>query len=152
MRTSVEASEPPADPAAIMRAMSEVNPAFRNLGVEIVEAGSSASRFAMTVSERHTNTFGVCHGGLLFALADLAFGFTCNARGVKAMTAGASIDYLAPAPLGARLVADVRETAIAGRNAYYDVTVSIDGGPTVAIVRGRMRILSGPPVGDSEAG
>ncbi|MDX2289386.1 MAG: hotdog fold thioesterase [Hyphomicrobiaceae bacterium] len=134
----------PDDPLAIMQAMAAVNPVFQSLGVTIVAAGRQRSRFAMTVRPEHTNTFGVCHGGIVFALADLAFGFTCNARGQKAMTAGATIEYLAPVPLGAVLIADVEETAVKGRNAFYDVMLSVDDCPA-AIVRGRMRILADTP-------
>lgn len=100
----------------------------------------------MRVRPEHANTFGVCHGGISFALADLAFGFTCNARGERSMTAGASIEYLAPVPVGSYLYADVTETAVQGRNVYYDVRLHLEDGTTTAIVRGRMRILGGPVV------
>ncbi|MCV0370946.1 PaaI family thioesterase [Filomicrobium sp.] len=139
------------DPRQLMEAMAANNPAFRELGVEIIEAGAQRSRFAMRVKPQHTNTFGVCHGGVTFALADLAFGFTCNARGERSMTAGASIEYLAPIPLGAYLYADVTEAAIKGRNVYYDVRLHLEDGTTTAIARGRMRILGGPVITDPEA-
>ena len=67
-------------------------------------------------------------------------------HGERAMTASAAIDYLAPAPVGARLIADAREVARQGRNVFYDVVISVDGGETIAIVRGRMKILGGPVI------
>lgn len=126
--------------------MAAVNPVYQWLGIEIVRAGTKSARFAMDVKAQHANTFGVCHGGIVFAFADLALGFTCNARGERAATANASIDFLKPVPLGDRLVADVILTALSGRNAYYDVTLSLASAPgtTVGLVRGRMRITGGP--------
>lgn len=134
-------------PRELIEAMALRNPVFRHLGIEVLEAERGFSRFAMVVREELTNTFGVGHGGIVFTLADMAFGFTCNAFGERAMTASAAIDYLAPAPVGSRLIADAREVARQGRNAFYDVVISIDGGDTIAIVRGRMRLLGSPTLG-----
>lgn len=131
-------------PLKLIEGMARINPVYQHLGIEVELAEPGHSRFAMVVREALTNTFGVGHGGIVFTFADMAFGFTCNALGERAMTASASIDYLAPAPLGARIVADAREVARQGRNAFYDVVISIEGGEPIAIVRGRMRILGGP--------
>ncbi|MGD9783449.1 MAG: PaaI family thioesterase [Hyphomicrobiaceae bacterium] len=138
------AAESRADPGALIAAMARVNPVFKHLGIEVDLAEPGHARFAMVVRPDLVNTFGVGHGGVVFTLADMAFGFTCNASGERAMTASAAIDYLAPAPAGARIVADAREVARQGRNVFYDVIVSVEGGEEIAIVRGRMRLLGGP--------
>ena len=127
----------------LVHRMAAINPVFKHLGVEVLYAGPGHSRFAMNVRRDLTNTFGVGHGGIVFTLADMAFGFTCNAGGERSMTASAAIDYLAPAPLGSRIIADAREVARQGRNVFYDVVVSVEGGDVIAIVRGRMRLLGG---------
>ena len=137
----------PVSPRELIAAMAERNPVYRHLGLEVVLAEPGRTQFAMTVREELTNTFGVGHGGIVFTLADMAFGFTCNAGGERAMTASAAIDYLAPAPVGQRLIADAREVARQGRNVFYDVVISVEGGDVVAIVRGRMRLLGGPTLG-----
>lgn len=134
-------------PAELIADMAKINPVFQHLGIEVELAEPGHSRFAMVVRDELTNTFGVGHGGIVFTLADMAFGFTCNAGGERAMTASAAIDYLAPAPVGTRIVADAREVARQGRNVFYDVVISIDGGDPIAIVRGRMRLLGGPTLG-----
>lgn len=131
-------------PAELIAEMAKINPVFKHLGIEVDLAEPGHSRFAMTVREELTNTFGVGHGGIVFTLADMAFGFTCNAGGERAMTASAAIDYLAPAPNGTRIVADAREVARQGRNVFYDVVISVEGGDPIAIVRGRMRLLGVP--------
>ncbi|MEQ8825957.1 MAG: hotdog fold thioesterase [Filomicrobium sp.] len=130
------------------QAMADINPMFQWLGIEVLKAGTKNSRFAMEVKEQHSNTFGVCHGGIIFAFADLALGFTCNARGEKSVTASASMDFLRPVMLGARLIADVQETTISGRNGFYKVVLSVEDDPETAVglMHGRMRILGGPVI------
>ncbi len=131
-----------------MEKMAAINPMFQWLDIKVVRAGTRKSRFAMVIAEQHSNTFGIGHGGIVFAFADLAFGFTCNARGEMAVTANASIDYLRPVPLGETLIADVTETEIGSRNAFYDVRLCLKSNEeqAVGLVRGRMRIIGGPPV------
>ncbi|MCB1505198.1 MAG: hotdog fold thioesterase [Hyphomicrobiaceae bacterium] len=128
--------------------MADRNPVFQHLGLEVVIAQPGHTRFAMPMRQELTNTFGTGHGGILFTLADMAFGFACNSSGERAMTASAAIDYLAPAPVGKRLIADAREVERQGRNVFYDVVISVDGGDTIAIVRGRMKVLGGPVIAD----
>ena len=141
--------EPTAEFQLIMK-MAKRNPVFRHLGIEVELATPGHTRMSMQMRPDLTNTFGVGHGGIIFTLADMAFGFTCNASGERAMTASAAIDYLAPTPVDARLVADAREVERQGRNVFYDVTISIAGGDTIAIVRGRMKVLGGPVVPDQD--
>lgn len=123
--------------------MAARNPIFKHLDVEVRLAERGRSIFAVKLRDDLTNTFGSAHGGVLFTLADLTFGFTCNALGERAVTASASIDYLAPSVVGDILVADAREVKRAGRNAYYDVEITNVDGTVLALVRGRMRIIGG---------
>ncbi|MCC0008493.1 MAG: hotdog fold thioesterase [Hyphomicrobiaceae bacterium] len=148
------ATPDPASPAQtaelrLVEQMAKRNPVFRHLGIVVEVAEPGHTRFAMHVRPDLTNTFGVGHGGIIFTLADMAFGFACNSSGERAMTASAAIDYLAPAPLEARLVADAREVARQGRNVFYDVVISVDGGDPIAIVRGRMKVLGGKVIADA---
>lgn len=146
-------TEPVAAPTRehrLIMQMAKRNPVFRHLGIEVELAGQGHTRFAMQMRPDLANTFGVGHGGVIFTLADMAFGFTCNASGERAMTASAAIDYLAPTPIDARLVADAREVARQGRNVFYDVVISVDGGDAIAIVRGRMKVLGGKVVPEQE--
>lgn len=66
--------------------------------VDVPEAGKALAR--MTVREDMVNGFNVCHGGLLFALADTAFAFACNGYDDLTVAAAASIDFLRPARRG----------------------------------------------------
>jgi len=110
----------------------------------VLAAEPGRARFAMLVRPDMANTFGTCHGGIIFTLADTAFGWTGNATNEKAVTAGASIEILAPAMVGDRLIADAVEVFREGRNVLLDVRVWREGTDvTVAHVRGRMRQVGG---------
>lgn len=61
------------------------------------------ARFGIFVSEHHCNTMGICHGGVLMTLADIAAATGANlAHGVVAgsPTVHMDIDFIAPARLG----------------------------------------------------
>ncbi|KAB2849396.1 MAG: PaaI family thioesterase, partial [Hyphomicrobiaceae bacterium] len=75
-------------PRDVIADMARRNPVFLGLGIEVLLAERGLSRFAMVVRPDMGNTFGVCHGGVYFTLADLCLGFTCNAaRNERAVTA-----------------------------------------------------------------
>ena len=91
----------------------------------------------MTVRGDMLNGHGVCHGGFLFALADTAFAYACNSAGVAMVAAGASIEFLAPAAAGERLIAAATESSRSERQGIYDVAVRTESGATRAHFRGR---------------
>lgn len=118
------------------------NAVYKLLGLELLEAVPGRTRFRMTVREEHSNSFGYFHGGLIFALADLTFGFTCNAAGVRSVTAGANIEFLAPVELGDIVLSEAVEVYREGRTGLYDVRIWRQRDDvTLAMVRGRMRIV-----------
>jgi acyl-CoA thioesterase len=119
-----------------VEAMLASDAASRMLGIEVLEHGEGWARAAMTVRQDMVNGHGMCHGGLVFSLADTAFACACNSWGPVTVAAGAEIAFVAPARLGDVLVAEARARARYGRNGIYDVTVSC-GGRLVAEFRGR---------------
>lgn len=118
--------------------------ASRALGIELLDVAPGRVRVAMTVRDDMLNGHGICHGGVLFTLADAAFAFACNSHGEAMVAASASIDFLAPAPGGARLIATATETLRTGRHGIYDVAVTAASGETVASFRGRCARLRTP--------
>ena len=91
--------------------MYELDDAARALGVVLDEIAPGRSRMSMTVRDDMVNSHGICHGGMIFSLADCAFAYSCNSYNQTTVAAGATIDYVSPARLGDRL------TAIADRPA-----------------------------------
>jgi acyl-CoA thioesterase len=111
--------------------------ASRSLGIEIIDVAPGSVRAAMRVREDMMNAHDLCHGGIIFALADSAFAFACNSYGTPMVAAGASIEFLAPVKSGERLTATANEISRNDRHGLYDVCVTDAAGATVAHFRGR---------------
>ena len=123
------------------RAMWRHDRASKWLGMRIEEVRPGYARLSMPVSEQMANSRELCHGGLIFALADSAFAFACNSRGQVAVAASASIEYLAPGYRGDLLTAEASEAAQRGRSGLYDVRVVNQKGELIALFRGRSAAL-----------
>jgi acyl-coenzyme A thioesterase 13 len=53
------------------------------------------------IEEKHSNSRGICHGGVLATLADLSLGYAMHAKAQEAfVTAQLSIDYAGSARIG----------------------------------------------------
>ena len=106
------------------------------LGIEVTDVRPGACTARMTVREEMTNGFGVCHGGVTFALADSALAFASNTHGTVTVSVENSMTYPAAARAGDVLVAIAAEEASSTRLAYYRVKVTRQDGTTVALFRG----------------
>jgi acyl-CoA thioesterase len=118
--------------------------ASQALGIEILDVQPGRATAAMTVRPDMTNGHDICHGGMIFTLADTAFAFACNSHGVAMVGAGASIEFLAPARTGERLIATAVETSRTERHGIYDVVLAAASGETIAHFRGRCARLRAP--------
>jgi acyl-CoA thioesterase len=127
----VSGFQPRRVPAAL-RAQVEAEPWARALGVEYLELAPGGCRVALTLQPHMVNHQGNPHGGVIFSLADIAFGAACNSHGVSAVALTMTVSFLAPAPPGARLIAEARERRQGRRAGFYDVTVRTESGEVVA--------------------
>ncbi len=118
--------------------------ATRQMGIDIEIPSAGAAIATMTVEDEHLNGFGICHGGYLYALADTAFAFACNAYNDLSVAASGQIDYLKPVNQGATLTATASEDSHSGRQGFYTVQVVNDDDELVALFRGRSKSLSEP--------
>jgi acyl-CoA thioesterase len=114
------------------------------LGIEIIDVAPGRVKIAMIVRPDMVNGHGMCHGGIVFALADSAFAFACNSYGDPMVAAGASIEFLAPTPRGERVIATAAEVSRGARHGIYDVAVSAATGAVLAQFRGRCARLRAP--------
>jgi acyl-CoA thioesterase len=128
---------------AVVQSLYLADLASQALGIEIIEVARGRVQIAMTVRPDMVNGFGMCHGGIVFALADSAFAFACNSHGDPMVAAGASIEFLAPTPGGERLTATATEVSRSARHGIYDVAVTAASGTAIAHFRGRCARLRG---------
>lgn len=127
---------------AVAKAMYERDVAVRAQGITILETRPGYARASMRVRADMLNGHAICHGGLIFMLADSAFAYACNSYDRATVAAAASIDFLRPAHLDEELVAVATERSRARRSGIYDVTVHNQKGEAVALFRGRSHELS----------
>jgi acyl-CoA thioesterase len=127
--------------------MYAADKASQALGIEIEIPEPAAAIATMRVRDDMVNGFDICHGGLVFTLADTAFAFACNAYDDLTVAASGSIDFLRPAKRGDELRAVAREDRRGSRVSFYTIDVFNQDDELVALFRGRSasrgtRILS----------
>jgi len=111
--------------------------ASQGLGIELVRAEPGHAVTTMTVRPDQCNGLGVCHGGLIFTLADTAMAFATNASGARAFATNAEVDFVSAARAGDRLRADCVQIVDRGRVGVSDVTIHNQDDVVVAVFRGR---------------
>ncbi|MBT8143181.1 MAG: hydroxyphenylacetyl-CoA thioesterase PaaI [Gammaproteobacteria bacterium] len=121
--------------------------ASQDLGIEIEVVTPGEVRATMVIRPDMVNGHDICHGGLIFTLADTAFAFACNAYDHVSVAAQASIDFLSPGKVGETLVAHATELHRGRRNGLYEVRVNGPGDRLVALFRGRSAGLGKPMLG-----
>lgn len=118
--------------------------ASQALGMVVEAIAPGHARLSMTVRGDMINGHDLCHGGLIFTLADSALAFASNARNHVTVAAAAEIHFLSPARQGETLIAVAQERASTGRTGLYDVEVRDSAsGRIVALFRGRAQRLQG---------
>lgn len=110
------------------------------LGIEPISQTTTSSVVEVSVRSEHANAHGICHGGIMFLLADAAMGRASNTA-APSLASHAEIDFLAPVPVGSRLRATASMRINRRKLRIWDVavaTVDADGSETVvAEFRGR---------------
>ena len=113
------------------------------LQMELVSCEPGRAVMRMTVREPMLNGHKICHGGLIFTLADSTFAFACNSHNKVAVAAGCSIEFLKPGQLGDVLTCVGQEQVLQGRHGIYDMKVTNQRGETVAMFRGKSAQIQG---------
>jgi acyl-CoA thioesterase len=116
---------------ATAEAMYASDACSRALGFELLEVRPGYARLRMTVRTDFLNGHQICHGGLIFTLADSAFAFACNSYNISTVAGG---DVL---------TAEAVEQTLIGRTGIYDIRVTNRAGETVAMFRGKSAQIKG---------
>jgi len=128
---------------AVADAMWARDNATQALGMTLAAIGPGSATMTMPVRADMVNGHQLCHGGLIFTLADSAFAYACNSYNVNTVASAGSIDFLAPAREGEVLEAIATERSTSGRTGVYDVAVRVQGGRQVALFRGKSYRIGG---------
>jgi acyl-CoA thioesterase len=104
-----------------------------HIGAHLVEITEGHATAKMTVGSMHLNAYGICQGGVLFTLCDLAFAAAVNSHGVSTLTTGANITYVNSAHEGDELTAEAQEIVNHHRMPYAEARITNQDGLTIAI-------------------
>ena len=104
----------------------------RTLGIEFVDIRRGYCRLRLHLQRHMVNFQGFPHGGVIFSVADVAFGAACNSHGEPAVALSVTIDYLAAVTADVTLVAEAREVKQGRRAGFYEVSVATEDGRAVA--------------------
>ncbi|MGS0897289.1 hydroxyphenylacetyl-CoA thioesterase PaaI [Burkholderia stagnalis] len=143
MTNATDTLDPDALARATAQAMYDADACSRALGMEIAEVRPGYARLRMPVRPDFLNGHRICHGGLIFTLADSTFAFACNSYNLNTVAAGCSIEYLRPVYGDDVLTAEATEQILSGRHGIYDIRVTNRAGETVAMFRGKSAQIKG---------
>lgn len=113
-----------------------------SIGARLTVVEEGRAEATLTVEERHLNGAGVCQGGVMYTLADLAFAAVANCHGQLTLGVANNITFTQSAQLGDTLTATCEERVNHHRLPYCDITVRNQRGDTLALMTGlayRMR-------------
>jgi acyl-CoA thioesterase len=105
------------------------------VGIELIEISPGWATAVLKIKEHHLNAVEMVHGGVLFALADLAFAAASNSHGKIAVAVNNSISYIKAAE-GDLLYAEAREISKDRKLASYSVEIKDKTEKTVALLHG----------------
>ncbi|ALR13571.1 thioesterase [Mycobacteroides saopaulense] len=119
----------------------DAQPFSRLLGASITRVDPSGIQIALDIRDELRQQSGLVHGGVLSYLADNAITYACGlGLGADIVTSGYTIEYVAPARDGSRLLADACLVSAGRTKALGRCEISIEdhGGNTklVAVAQG----------------
>ena len=100
-------------------------------GVELLETGNGYAKARMEIKPEHLNGGGVCQGGAIFTLADLAFAAATNSHARLTLSITSSINFFKAESKGF-LYAEARERYIGRTTGYYQIDVTNQEGKLIA--------------------
>jgi acyl-CoA thioesterase len=130
----------------VAAALYAIDKTSQALGIRLLEVRPGYARASMRVRADMVNGHSICHGGMVFTLADTAFAFSCNTYNENTVAAAASIDFLAPSHEGDELTAVATEVWRSRRNGIYEITITNQERARIALFRGRSARIDGQVV------
>jgi len=104
-----------------------------NMKIEKLTPGHS--EVSMVVNKNHTNAAGVCHGGVIFSLADVAFALASNSHGNLALALDVSISFIKSIKPGTEIYAVCNEKHRGKSTAQYIIEIKDDKENLVSILK-----------------
>jgi acyl-CoA thioesterase len=119
--------------------------------MQLLSVAPGRAELRMTVTESMVNGHDICHGGLIFTLADSGFAYACNTYNQRTVAQHCAVTFLRSAKRGDQLTARAVERQRQGRSGIYDITVTRADGTVIAEFRGHSRTIEGEIVPNASA-
>lgn len=136
------------DPQEVARLVGEQlthgSLAAETMGITLTEIAPGSAAMQMTVTPEMANGAGVCHGGIIFTLADTCGAYASASYGKQSLAFQGSINWVKGANVGDVLTARAREVAISGKTGVYDINVTNQDDVLVAVMRFIVRFINLP--------
>jgi acyl-CoA thioesterase len=96
----------------------------KHIGVEILDAKDGYAKASLKITKEHTNSAGMTHGGVIFALADCVFAEAVNFGEKQAVAVQVSINFIRPSSEGDMLTAEAIRISEGKNFSLCDVKIS----------------------------
>lgn len=81
-------------PEQIIEEVMKRDLAAQAMGIKFEGVAEGYAKLSMLVRHDMLNGLAVCHGGMIFALADTAFAYACNSRNRRTVALQCSINFI----------------------------------------------------------
>jgi acyl-CoA thioesterase len=115
--------------------MLSLDPFSQWLGIEILDCEVGRCKVGLTIRKEMLNSMGKAHGGIVYSLADTAFGFTVNTHGRFAVSIETSINHIEALEEGDVIVAEATLESLKNKVGFYIIEVK-KGELLVALFKG----------------
>ncbi len=131
--------------AHLFQADARVN---KLLGISLVSVSPGQAACRIKVEADYVNSHSICHGGILFALADAAMVYASCSTNRTGVTLGASIAFVRPARLGDIVTATAQIESDGRRANACTVRVTSQTGELIAVFQGTFMRFDTPVLKD----
>lgn len=107
----------------------------KHVGIRLLDISNGYALAELTLNETHLNGLDRVQGGVIFTLADYAFGAASNSQGFPTVGINVNISYY-KTPVGKVIRAEAREISAQNKVCGYQINVTDEDGTLIATVNG----------------
>lgn len=120
----------------VQKLMYDRDPYSKWMDLKICDIQPGRCVLSTVIKPQMLNGFDICHGGVTFAIADSAFAFASNSRGIQSLSVETSISHIKKVLLFDTITAIAEEKNLTSKFGHYEVILTNQHNETVAIFHG----------------
>lgn len=103
--------------------------------IEVIEVAEGHAKVQVRIQQKHLNGVRIAHGGIIFTLADVAFGLASNSHKKVAVSLNSEISFFSPAEEGQLIIAEAELLILRKTVANYLINVKNEDGELLAMMK-----------------